>query len=128
MKRRFMLIIARLKKNYTTDYMAEQLGITRSQYSSIENGHTQILKKQHLQKMSELLDIPIEIIELTEDKIVIKDSIGVLYGGENNTQTNHFANEQLMKVIEQQQATLEQQQKTIQQQQELIRQFLDKKD
>lgn len=75
-----------------------------------------------------MLDIPEELIEMTEDKFVFHNSTVGLVQGENSIQTNHFAKDQLMKVIEQQQATLEQQQKTIQQQQELICQFLDKKE
>lgn len=115
MKRRFLLIIARLKKNYTADFMAEKLGITRNQYSNIENGHTQILKKQHIEKVATLLDIPTELIDTTEDKFIFNNSYVVLIQGENNTQTNNFSNDQLLKIIEQQQEAIKQQQDFIKQ-------------
>jgi hypothetical protein len=56
--------------------------------------------------MAELLDLPEELIELKEDKIIFNHSKIGLFKGEITTQTNHFADEQLMKVIEKQQETI----------------------
>ena len=71
MKRKLLLIFARLKKNYTTDYMAKELGITRKQYSSIENGHTVNVKDYHKDIIANLLEIDKSFLDIDEGNIII---------------------------------------------------------
>jgi transcriptional regulator with XRE-family HTH domain len=118
MKRRFILIIARLKKNFTTRYMADQLGITRTQYSRIENGHTQILKQEHVDKVASLLDISSDHIDLDEEKFVIGDTLRMSIS-KKRTKKYHSSNIKLLKKIKR----LE---KTIHIQKEMIHQFVQK--
>ena len=48
-------------KNYTQEYMADQLGITQAGYSKIEKGKTSV-SFEKLQKLSLILDLPLENI------------------------------------------------------------------
>ena len=48
-------------KNYTQEYMAYQLGMTQAGYSKIENGKTRV-NIEKLQKLSVILDLPVEAI------------------------------------------------------------------
>lgn len=107
MKRRILLYLSRILKNYTSDYMANQLGITRAQYSNIENGKTNSLKESQKKKISELLNIDEELIDLEEDKIVICNNQVGMQSGENNQFTNHFMDEKMSSILEQQQRQIE---------------------
>lgn len=49
-------------KNFNQDYVANQLGISQSQYSRYENG-TSIVDEVNLQKIAHILDVPVEFIE-----------------------------------------------------------------
>lgn len=56
-------------RNFTQNYMADQLGITQSAYSRIEVGESEISYKK-LSKISEVLEIPVEeIITFHENMI-----------------------------------------------------------
>ena len=46
----------RRKKNYSQEFMAEELGISQKAYSDIENGKT-TLKHGVLEKLSKVLDV-----------------------------------------------------------------------
>ncbi|MWB93072.1 helix-turn-helix domain-containing protein [Flavobacterium sp. GA093] len=48
-------------KNYTQEYIAEQLGITQAGYSKIEKGKTR-MSLEKLQQLSLILELPIEKI------------------------------------------------------------------
>ncbi|OXA85990.1 helix-turn-helix domain-containing protein [Flavobacterium hercynium] len=48
-------------KNYTQEYMAYQLGMTQAGYSKIEKGKTRV-NVEKLQKLSVILDLPVEAI------------------------------------------------------------------
>jgi|694.fasta_scaffold102715_2 transcriptional regulator with XRE-family HTH domain len=114
MKRKLLLIFARLKKNYTTDYMAKELGITRKQYSSIENGHTVNIKEDLKEVISILLDIDTTLLDIDEGNIIIS-------GNKNNGfQIADYKNVQNQMTIQLLMKQLEMQQKIIQKQQEQI--------
>jgi transcriptional regulator with XRE-family HTH domain len=49
----------RVDKNISQDYLAKKLGITQKGYSKIENNETK-LNVDVLQKISEILDVPVE--------------------------------------------------------------------
>lgn len=115
MKRKLLLIFARLKKNYTTDYMAKELGITRKQYSSIENGHTLNVKEDLKMVISKLLDIDTTLLDIDEGNIIItgnKDN-GFQIADYKNAQ-NQMTIQLLMKQIEMQQNIIQKQQEQIQ--------------
>jgi transcriptional regulator with XRE-family HTH domain len=63
MRIRYLLKNYRLEKNYTQQHMAETLQMSRQQYSNIENGITNKISSENKQKLSELLDIPENLIE-----------------------------------------------------------------
>lgn len=48
-------------KNFTQEYMAYQLGMTQAGYSKIEKGKTRV-NVEKLQKLSVILDLPVEAI------------------------------------------------------------------
>jgi transcriptional regulator with XRE-family HTH domain len=49
----------RIEKNISQDFLAKKIGITQKAYSKIENNETK-LNVEVLQKISEILDVPIE--------------------------------------------------------------------
>ncbi|MCU0327442.1 MAG: helix-turn-helix transcriptional regulator [Chitinophagales bacterium] len=82
------------------EHMANQLNISRTQYSNIENGHTSSIKEEQKQKISELLDIDAELIEVRENGIVINNpQVGIVNG--ENTINNNVLDEKLVEKIEQ---------------------------
>ncbi|MBL7711996.1 MAG: helix-turn-helix transcriptional regulator [Chitinophagaceae bacterium] len=68
MMARFQLKNFRLLKNYTQQYMADQLSISRQQYCKIENGKAEALSAGQKKTISELLDLP-------EDQVDIRGNI-----------------------------------------------------
>lgn len=115
MKRKLLLIFARLKKNYTTDYMAKELGITRKQYSSIENGHTVNVKDYHKDIIANLLEIDKTFLDIDEGNIIISGNKanGFQIADHKNAQYQ-MTIQLLMKQIEMQQNIIQQQQEQIQ--------------
>jgi transcriptional regulator with XRE-family HTH domain len=114
MKRKLLLIFARLKKNYTTDYMAKELGITRKQYSSIENGHTVNVKDYHKDIIANLLEIDKAFLDIDEGNIIISGN------KENGFQIADHKNAQYQMTIQLLMKQIEMQQNVIQKQQEQI--------
>ena len=62
---------ARMKKDFSQEYLANVLGISQSQYSKLENGDVSF----DIQKLGQLLDElelnPLEIIEFSEKQKLI---------------------------------------------------------
>ena len=62
---------ARMKKDFSQEYLANVLGISQSQYSKLENGDVRF----DIQKLGQLLDElelnPLEIIEFSEKQKLI---------------------------------------------------------
>jgi transcriptional regulator with XRE-family HTH domain len=114
MKRKLLLIFARLKKNYTTDYMAKELGITRKQYSSLENGHIVNIKEELKEVISKLLDIDTSLLDIDEGNIIItgNKNNGFQIADYNNTQ-KQMTIQLLLKQIEMQQNIIQKQQEQI---------------
>jgi transcriptional regulator with XRE-family HTH domain len=114
MKRKLLLIFARLKKNYTTDYMAKELGITRKQYSSLENGHIVKIKEELKEVISKLLDIDTSLLDIDEGNIIItgNKNNGFQIADYNNTQ-KQMTIQLLLKQIEMQQNIIQKQQEQI---------------
>ena len=114
MKRKLLLIFARLKKNYTTDYMAKELGITRKQYSSLENGHIVNIKEELKEVISKLLDIDTSLLDIDEGNIIItgNKNNGFQIADYNNTQ-KQMTIQLLLKQLEMQQNIIQKQQEQI---------------
>ncbi len=59
---------ARLKKNYTQEYIANEIGVSQSQYSRLEKGESSL----DVDKLGEIVTIleisPYDIIEYTKQK------------------------------------------------------------
>lgn len=64
MMARFQLKNFRLLKNYTQQYMADQLSISRQQYCKIENGKAEGLSARQKKMISELLDLPEDQVDI----------------------------------------------------------------
>ncbi len=95
--------------------MAKELGITRKQYSSIENGHTLNVKEDLKMVISKLLDIDTTLLDIDEGNIIItgnKDN-GFQIADYKNAQ-NQMTIQLLMKQIEMQQNIIQKQQEQIQ--------------
>jgi len=57
-------------RNLKQDYMADRLGISQNAYSRLENGQTRITLER-LQRVSELLDTPVEEFLNDADQITL---------------------------------------------------------
>lgn len=62
----------RLEKNVSQDYLAKKLGVTQKAYSKIENNETK-LSVEILQRLSEILEVPIEQFFSTNNQPVLND-------------------------------------------------------
>jgi transcriptional regulator with XRE-family HTH domain len=78
----------RLEKNLSQEKIADLLGISQSQYNRRENGITKISKKEW-DKMSKILDTPLENIYEPEDGVYVinNDNANGNYSGSHN----HFS-------------------------------------
>lgn len=76
---------ARMKKDFSQEYLANVLGISQSQYSKLENGDVSF----DIQKLGQLLDElelnPLEIIEFSEKQQNIINSNNSHYSIVNNS-------------------------------------------
>ena len=81
-------------RNLSQEYMAQQLGISQSQYSRLENGNCKVEPSQ-LQRIAELLETTIKDIKTfdVESKIPIvnvgKDNKGLAYFADSHCNVNH---------------------------------------
>jgi transcriptional regulator with XRE-family HTH domain len=86
---------ARLEKNYSQDYLAKKLGLTQKAYSKIENNETK-LNVDVLQRLSEILEVPIEVFFKSENQPTLNDfssrngGDNVIYKTENNDKTDEL--------------------------------------
>jgi transcriptional regulator with XRE-family HTH domain len=84
----------RLEKNYSQDYLAKKLGLTQKAYSKIENNETK-LNVDVLQRLSEILEVPIEVFFRTHNQPNLND-FSSRNGGDNviyKTETNEKTEE-----------------------------------
>ena len=63
---------ARLEKNISQDFLAKKLGITQKAYSKIENNETK-LNVDVLQRVSEVMDVPIETFFKNSQQPILND-------------------------------------------------------
>jgi transcriptional regulator with XRE-family HTH domain len=80
----------RLEKNFSQDFLAKKLGITQKAYSKIENNETK-LNVEVLQRVSEIMEVPIEIFFQNAPQPILND-FSNRTGGDNviykNTSTD----------------------------------------
>jgi transcriptional regulator with XRE-family HTH domain len=62
----------RLEKNLSQDFLAKKLGITQKAYSKIENNETK-LNVDVLQRVSEVMDVPIETFFNNSQQPILND-------------------------------------------------------
>jgi transcriptional regulator with XRE-family HTH domain len=62
----------RVEKNVSQDFLAKKIGITQKAYSKIENNETK-LNVEVLQKISEILDVPVETFFKDQKSPVLND-------------------------------------------------------
>jgi transcriptional regulator with XRE-family HTH domain len=104
MKIRYQLRNYRLQKHYTQQAMAETIGISRQQYSNIENGKTEKISAENKKKLAELLNMPEELMD-SMDVIVYTKNDGEHYSATNTGNINLSNNEKLIEsIIEQNKA------------------------
>jgi len=105
-------------RNYTQEYMAEQLEMSQQNYSAIENDEDEDISLKRLKKIAETLEIGLtDLLNFEDHKIF--NNYGNYSCAENNQNTvnNHYDAEK--KLLEQQ---IERQQSEI----EYLRKMLDK--
>lgn len=101
-------------KNFTQDYMAQQLGLSTRAYSKIETGETQ-LTINRLNEISHILGItPIEVLGF-DDKLIFNNCKQDGYIGINNINLPE-------KLIEQYETTIQ----SLKEQIEIMKLLLDK--
>jgi transcriptional regulator with XRE-family HTH domain len=77
----------RESKNFTEDYIAEQMGISQSSYNRKENGHSDFSLSEIL-KLGEVLDVPpSRFIDMDLAKIIHQ------YNGDNSTNNTNIENQ-----------------------------------
>ena len=96
---RILLKLAKDHKNYTMEGIAKELNISTKQYSNYENGKTKRIPEQHKEKISELLNIDKELIDIREGAIVITGN-SIKNGSASVYSTNHYSSEFSEKKIE----------------------------
>lgn len=62
----------RLEKNFSQDYLAKKLGLSQKAYSKIENNESK-LSVENLQRISEILNVPVEQFFSTNNQPVLND-------------------------------------------------------
>jgi transcriptional regulator with XRE-family HTH domain len=91
----------RLEKNFSQDYLAKKLGLSQKAYSKIENNETK-LNVDVLQRLSEILEVPIEVFFKSENQPILND-FSSRNGGDNviyKTETNDKTDELYSKLLQ----------------------------
>lgn len=87
---------ARLKKEYSQEYVAHLLGVSQSKYSRLEKGEI-TFDIEELSKIIDLLDLnPLEVIDFTEKQQIFINSS---YSGNSNTTINEINTETIKNII-----------------------------
>ncbi len=87
---------ARLKKEYSQEYVAHLLGVSQSKYSRLEKGEI-TFDIEELSKIIDLLDLnPLEVIDFTEKQQIFINSS---YSGNSNTTINEIDTETIKNII-----------------------------
>lgn len=89
---------ARLKKEYSQEYVAHSLGVSQSKYSRLEKGEA-TFDIEELSKLIDLLELnPLEVIDFTEkQQVFINSSHNTV--GNNNTTINGVDTEIIRDII-----------------------------
>jgi transcriptional regulator with XRE-family HTH domain len=69
----------RESKNYTQDYLASKIGMSQNAYSKMETGGSKITVER-LEKIAEVLDIPIDELLTEEQKVFNFDNNDIAIG------------------------------------------------
>lgn len=97
----------RMDLGFTSDFVAQELGISKSSYSKLENGHTE-LSINKVDSLSKIFNLPlVAILPVTQSSTIN------ITNGDNSisgTQINHNNDPQLIQTI---QTTIELLQKTM---------------
>lgn len=110
----------REQRNYTQEYLAQELGISQEHYSRLEAGQGDI-KLSRLEKIAELLDVPLYELFDSSEKVIIKqqynkqNGVGVIMHQQNMNDTPLYEQtiQSLQKTIDTQDRLIQHQQKTI---------------
>ena len=87
---------ARLRKEYTQEYMAHILDISQSKYSRLEKGEISF-DINELSKLIDLLELnPLEVLDFTEKQQIFINSS---YSGNINTKINGIDKEAIRELI-----------------------------
>jgi transcriptional regulator with XRE-family HTH domain len=84
-------------KNFTQEYVAEEIDVSQSTYSRIENG-TAPIKIDILQRIAEVLEVDLSSLISTTNIFNFKDAVNQ-YGYVNNQNNNTIDVEVLRKII-----------------------------
>ncbi|MDX1902714.1 MAG: helix-turn-helix transcriptional regulator [Thermonemataceae bacterium] len=87
---------ARELRNYTQEYMAQQLGMTQQNYSKLEKGEIS-LSIERLEEVCKILDIRLEDLEKIDDKLVFQNNTFSFADGSSNI--NYADNQSFVNTI-----------------------------
>lgn len=82
---------ARELRNYTQEYMAQQLGMTQQNYSKLEKGEIG-LSVERLEEVCKILDIRLEDLEKIDEKLIFQNNTFSFADGSSNI---NYADNQL---------------------------------
>ena len=96
-------------KNYTQEYMAQQLGIAQNSYSRYENPETDV-KSELLKQIAEILEVTPEQIQGFDEKIILNNYAENNFGQNYcSTINNYQIDSKIEKLYEDQIALLKKQ-------------------
>jgi len=86
-------------KNYSQEYVAQELGISQSTYARIESG-TIVPKIDRLQRIAEILEIDVSFLLSTSNVFnIVFNATGNQNGGYINNQNNNVLDIELLRKI-----------------------------
>lgn len=100
MGRKVFLILSRMKKGLSLENIANDLNMSARQYSNYENGHTKKIPLEIKNKLSKLLDLDENLIELEEGNIIITGNTITSGNTGFNNIVNNYNSEILQKQLE----------------------------
>ena len=85
-------------KNFTQEYVADEIEVSQSTYSRIENG-TVPIRIDTLQRIADVLEVDLNTLITTTNVFHFKDATNQ-YGYVNNQTNNNIDREEIRKIIQ----------------------------
>lgn len=88
-------------RNFSQEYMADQLGLSQSAYSKLETDQTELTYNK-LSKIAEVLQVSISDIENFDEKVIFHVNINdnATYNSVNYNQHQYFTDKKIIELLE----------------------------